>query len=83
MQRGRWYVNITGEIAKHMHPRLRYFLKSVFVLVVAWLSIVGLTSIATGSHKLPDPLAVGALLLGTGLASVFRPLQDLDLSEDN
>lgn len=61
-------------IVERVHPRLRYFVKQLFWFSVAWLSMAGIVSMARGLHKLPNPLIVGAFIVGAGLGAMFRDL---------
>lgn len=69
-------------LTKHIHPRLRYFARQVAIMVLAYLSVVGLVCMARGLHASPNPLLIAALLIGSALGAAFRPLPHTDPSNE-
>jgi hypothetical protein len=62
----------TARLMHRFPPRLRMFVRQLFLMVVAWLATAGLVeTVRSGDY--PGPLIFAALVIGCALHAIIHP----------
>jgi len=63
----------TAQLKNMIHPRLRFFVARLFLLVVTWLAVTGAIEMIQGNAAFHPEIVMG-MVLGCALAAIFKTL---------